>query len=250
MSKVLFLLFSILTLFSNAQNNKQKTTLTKPISSSSSPINTNSIGSFMLNYEIKNTNEPTKTGKVFYAIDNNQILISPSAANLKDITNLRMLIDLKEQEMTMMTIDNKNKKSALLTKLPKPLLNSTTKTKTAPIITKTGIYKTIQGYKCEKTLINIGDSINVEAYFTTEIIIDNSKLITLSNTSLRNKSPFIHLDYNINGTMLESIITNKNGNITKLNVTDILKGKANPAAFNTDGYNIMDARGLPIFNNR
>ncbi len=247
MDKILFLLFSILALSSNAQNNKQKTTTTKPILS---PINTNNVGSFMLNYEIKNINEMAKTGKVFYAIDNNQILISPSAANLKDITNLRMLIDLKEQEMTMMTIDNKNKKSALLTKLPKPILNSTIKIKIAPIISKTGIYKTIQGYKCEKTLINIGDSIKVEAYFTTEITIDNNKLIALSNSSLRNKSPFIHLDYNINGTMLESIITNKNGNIIKLNVTYILKGKANPAAFNTDGYNIMDARGLPMFNNR
>lgn len=240
MQRVLLFLFSISVLVSNAQK----------IKSTATPVNTNVIGSFMLNYEIKNNKEAVKTGRVFYAIDNNQIIISPSAANLKDITNLRMLIDIKEQEMTMMTIDNKHKKTALLTKLPKPLLNSNTATKKAPIITKTGIYKTIQGYKCEKTLVNIGDTINMEAYVTTEIFIDNSKLITLCNTSLRNKSPFTHLDYNLKGTTLECIITNKNGDVTKLTITDMLKGKANPAAFNTDGYNIMDARGLPMFNNR
>lgn len=248
MRKISFFLFIIsIVIISNAQNNKSKTTVTKTITT---PINSNAVGSFMLNYEIKNINETPKIGKVFYAIDNNLILISPSAANLKDITNLRMLIDLKEQEMTMMTIDNKNKKSALLTKLPKPLLNSTSTTKKAPIITKTGIFKTIQGYKCEKTLVNISDTINMEAYITSEIIIDNSKLITLCNTSLRNKSPFIYLDFSTKGSVLECIVTNKNGNITKLSVTSILKGKANPAAFNTDGYNIMDARGLPMFNNR
>lgn len=246
MRNTFLILFNILSVLSFAQNKNSKTV----IKSVATPIKTNVAGSFMLNYEMKKSNEVAINGRVFYAIDNNQILISPSAANLKDITNLRMLIDIKEQEMTMMTINNKNKKSALLTKLPKPILNTKTAVQKNPVITKTGIYKTIQGYKCEKTLVNIGDTINMEAYITNEIIIDNSKLITLANTSLRNKSPFIHLAYNISGTMLECIITNKNGNVTKLSVSDITKGKANPLAFSTDGYDIMDARGLPMFNNK
>ena len=74
-----------------------------------------------------------------------------------------MLIDVKASEMTMLTIDIKNKKSGLLTKLPMPLLNKTNGNKKPPVITKTGIYKTILGFKCEKTLVNIGDSVNISA---------------------------------------------------------------------------------------
>ena len=47
---------------------------------------------------------------------------------------------------------------------------------------------------------------------------------------------------------MESIITYKNGDTVKLILSDIRKGKPEPAAFSTNGYNIMDARGLPMFN--
>ena len=225
--------------------NKKVTTTQKPTVTT---VNVNTIGSFFINYEIKSTTQATKTGKVFYALNNNQVVISPSNPNLKDVTNLRMVIDLKESEMTMLTTDNKNKKNGLLTKLPKPLLNKTTTIKKAPIVTKTGIFKTIQGYKCEKTLINIGDSINIESYITTEISIDVANSIILTNTSLKTKSPFTNLIFDVKGTALESTLTYKNGTIIKLILSDIRKGKPEPAAFSTNGYNIMDARGLPMFN--
>lgn len=248
MNKYIILLLSSLFLSINtfAQTSKPKTiTSQKP---TVTIVNPNSIGSYFINYEIKNSNQPAKTGKVFYAYDNNQVVISPSNPSLKDITNLRMLIDLKEGEMTMLTTDIKNKKNGLFTKLPKPILNKSTTVKKAPIITKTGIFKTIQGFKCEKTLINIGDSIQIESYITTEILIDVANAISLSNSSLRTKSPFTNLVFDIKGTALESIITYKNGDIFKLILSDIRKGKPDTAAFSTNGYNIMDARGLPMFN--
>jgi len=249
----LFPIFLIVLVFNAfAQNNKTtttKTTTTVTTKPAVTVTNTNVVGSFTVNYEIKNTNEAAKTGKVFYALDNTQILIAPSFSGLKDVTNMRMLIDTKEAEMTMLTTDSKNKKSGLLTKLPKPLLNKNTTAKKPPLITKTGIYKTVQGFKCEKILVNIGDTVNIETYVTTEIIIDLSNVITLSNSSLRSKSPYTNLTFDIKGSALESIITNKNGNVTKLAVTDIKKGKPDPAAFSSNGYNIMDARGLPMFNN-
>lgn len=239
--------------FAQPNNNKstnttKTTTTTTAPKPSATPVNTNVVGSFFMNYEIKNVNEVAKTGKIFYAIDNNQIVIAPSSSGLKDVANMRMLVDTKEGEMTMLTTDAKNKKSGLLTKLPKPVINKSTTAKKIPVVTKTGIYKTIQGYKCEKILVNIGDTVNIEAYVTTEIIIDINNFISLANSSLRNKSPFTSLSYDVKGTMLESIITKKNGDVTKLFLTDIRKGKPDPAAFSTNGYNIMDARGLPMFN--
>lgn len=231
----------------NTTTKPATTVVTKP-TTSTTPVNTNVVGSFILNYEIKNVGEAPKAGTMFYAIDNNQVIISPSVSGIKDVNNLRMLIDNKEGEMTMLTTDAKNKKSGLLTKLPKPVINKSTTTKKPPVITKTATYKTILGYKCEKILVNIGDTVNIEAYVTTDIIIDMNNLISLANTSLRNKSPLSKLTYDVKGTMLESIITKNNGNVTKLTVTDIRKGKPDPLAFSTNGYNIMDARGLPMFN--
>jgi hypothetical protein len=251
-----FLCYCLLSAVTFSQTNKKtttstkttvvKTTVTKP---AAVPVNSNIVGSFFMNYEIKNQSEPIKTGKVFYASDNNQVLISPSFSGLKDVANIRMLIDLKEKEMTMLTTDSKNKKSGLLTLLPKPILNKTTTVKKPPVVTKTGIYKTIQGFKCEKILVNLGDTVNIEAYVTTEIIMDFNNLVLLTNSSLRSKSPFTSLSYDVKGTMLESIISKKNGDITRLSVSDIKKGKPDAAAFSTNGYNIMDARGLPMFNN-
>jgi hypothetical protein len=243
---IILLLNGLLSLNMFSQTSNTKSTLTqKPTVAT---LNMNTIGSYFINYEIKNTNQPAKTGKVFYALDNKLVAISPSNPNLKDITNLRMVIDLKEGEMTMLTTDIKNKKNGLLTKLPKPVLNKTSTVKKAPIVTKTGIFKTIQGFKCEKTLINIGDSIQIESYITTEILIDVANAISLSNSSLRTKSPFTNLVFDVKGTAMESIITYKNGDTVKLILSDIRKGKPEPAAFSTNGYNIMDARGLPMFN--
>lgn len=244
MKYISFILFSISIIICQAQNNKTKTV--KPIANP--VVNTSTFGSFFINYEIKNKNQPAKSGKVFYATDNSQFIISPSSSGLKDVTNLRMLIDVKASEMTMLTIDIKNKKSGLLTKLPMPLLNKTNGNKKPPVITKTGIYKTILGFKCEKTLVNIGDSVNIEAYITSDIIIDVANAITLTNSSLRNKSPFTSFSFDVKGSILECIITNKNGTITKLNISDLKKGKPDVAAFSMNGYNIMDARSLPMFN--
>ena len=111
MKQAAFTIFSLLIIICHAQSSKTKTV--KP--TTNTVVNTNTIGTFFINYEIKKSNQPAKTGKVFYALDNNQIVISPSNSGLKDVTNLRMLVDLKESEMTMLTIDIKNKKSGLLT---------------------------------------------------------------------------------------------------------------------------------------
>lgn len=203
-------------------------------------------GSFILNYDDKNKDDKYNTGKIKYALDGLQAAIIPTFSNLKDI-KMRSLVDMKEKEMTMLTIDAKGKKNGLLMKYPKPVLKKIDPKAKLPVVKKTGETKMIQGFKCEKITIQT-DTTQIEAWITNEIIFDMSELIGLSNAGFKGKSPFSNTNVSdIKGTALEAIITQKNGAVLKMNISEIKKGKPEVALFSSEGFKIADVRGLPMF---
>ena len=202
-------------------------------------------GNFTLNYEQKKAGS-TITGSVIYAFDNFNAAIIPSFAKLmQDVVAAKLLVNTNFNEMTMLTTAKNGKKSGLLMSIPKPIIEQNNKTMKPPVVTKTGLKKVIQTLTCEKIITMLGDSTKIEAWITNALILNISEAVQLTNLGFKNKSPFIAVNMNaLTGTSLETTITSKNGNTIKLTITDIKKIKPDAAFFNSNGYTIMDARGL------
>jgi hypothetical protein len=149
----------------------------------------------------------------------------------------------------MLTTDTKGRKNGLLMQLPKPVIKTVEgKQVKAPVIVKTGQTRMIEGYKCEKILVTLGDSSKIESWVTNEIMLNLSELVTLMNGSFKGKSPFSTSDVSaIKGAALETTITKKDGEIMKLTVSSIKTAKPEASLFSTDGFKIADVRGLPMF---
>lgn len=208
-------------------------------------------GSLILNFDNENKFNHNNKGNIKYAFSGYQAALVPTFSNMKDITVLRSVMDMREKETTMLTTDAKGKKSGLLMSMPKPVIKSTpdsSKKEKAPIITKTGKTKKIGDFKCEQMNILFADSTIVSAWISTEINIDFSELINLANIGFKGKSPFkLARLTEVKGSILEAVFTYKDGETMKTSISSINKEKPAPALFSDEGYKVNDVRGLPIF---
>lgn len=206
-------------------------------------------GSYTLNYEQKKTgNNIPATGKVIYAFNNFDAAIIPSFAKLmQDVVGAKLLVNTSFNEMTMLTITKSGKKSGLLTDIAKPVIEQNSKSIKPPVVIKTGLQKVIQTFPCEKIIITLWDSTKIEAWISNALVLNISEAMRFTNLGFKNKSPFTAINLSaLNGSLLETTITSKNGDITKLSVTDIKKIKPDASFFSSNGYAIMDARGLQM----
>lgn len=206
-------------------------------------------GTYTINYEQLTAAKTTSKGTILCAFNTFDAALIPSFANtIKDVAGAKLLVNTNLNEMTMLTSMKNGKKSGLLTTIPKPAIE-TAKTTKAPIITKTKETKVIQGYACEKIIITLADTTKIESWTTGAIVINIAQAIQITNSGFKGKSPLSAVNISsLNGTPLETVITYKNGTSVKLIVTDIKKIKPDAAFFSSSGFNIMDARGLPMFN--
>lgn len=208
-------------------------------------------GSFTMNYEIREANAKPNLGKIKYAFDGFLVSLIPSFANTnKAIASMNTIINSKDNEMMNPTIDMKGKKSGLLLKLPKQVISKDTTIQTAKpiVIKKTNESKVIEGYKCEKYVIDYTDTSSIVSWVTNDIALNSSDLLKLINMGFRGKSPFSKTNLSdIKGTALETTITKKDGSSTKITVTEISKKKPDAVVFSYDGYNVADARSIPMF---
>lgn len=208
-------------------------------------------GSFTMNYEIREANAKPNLGKIKYAFDGFLVSLIPSFANTnKAIASMNTIINSKDNEMMNLTIDMKGKKSGLLLKLPKQVISKDTTIQTAKpiVIKKTNESKVIEGYKCEKYVIDYTDTSSIVSWVTNDIALNSSDLLKLINMGFRGKSPFSKTNLSdIKGTALETTITKKDGSSTKITVTEISKKKPDAVVFSYDGYNVADARSIPMF---
>ncbi|MFN8239041.1 MAG: DUF4412 domain-containing protein [Chitinophagales bacterium] len=208
-------------------------------------------GSFTMNYEIKEANAKPNIGKIKYAFDGYLVSLIPTFSNSnKAIASMNTIINSRENEMMNLTIDMKGKKSGLLLKLPKQVISKDTTVQTAKpiVIKKTNESKVIEGYKCEKYVIDYTDTSNIVSWVTNDIALNSSDLLKLINMGFRGKSPFSKTNLSdIKGTALETIITKKDGSSTKITVSEISKKKPDALIFSYDGYNVADARSIPMF---
>lgn len=173
---------------------------------------------------------------------------------LRDVKNLRAIVDAKYDEITMLTIDAKGKKTGMLMKRPKPVLVKADPKKPvkAPLVTKTGETKTIQGFKCEKLLVTYPDTTSkikkIESWVTIDFALNMNDLLNLANAGFRGKSPFSETNVSdVKGTALETTLFNKDGSEMKVTLTEIKKIKPSASLFTTDGFAITDIRGLPVY---
>ncbi len=206
-------------------------------------------GSFTLNYEQKKASSPgAEKGTVLCAFSGFDAAIIPSfATTMQDVAGAKLLVNTSVNEMTMLTTMKKGNKTGLLTTIPKPVMESS-KNK-APVITKTGITKTIQTFSCEKILVSIGDTTKMETWVTNGIALNVADALQLTNSGFKSKSPLYGINMGfLSGTPLETLISCKNGDTIKISISDIKKVKPDAAFFNSAGFSIMDARGLPMFN--
>ncbi|MDB5227909.1 MAG: hypothetical protein JWN78_2102 [Bacteroidota bacterium] len=211
------------------------------------------LGSFTMNFDEKNVQGKSNAGKIQYAFDGFQAAMVPSFV-IRDVKSLRALVNAQYDEITMLTTDNKGKKSGLLMKRPKPVLATADPKKAAkaPLIKKTGETKIIQGYKCEKLLVTYPDSTNkikkIESWVTADLALNTNDLITMANAGFKGKSPFGETNVSdVKGTALETNVLNRDGSEMKVTLTDIKKIKPAASLFTTDGFTITDIRGLPMF---
>ncbi|MBK9328205.1 MAG: DUF4412 domain-containing protein [Sphingobacteriales bacterium] len=208
-------------------------------------------GSFTMNFEIKETNAKPNSGKIKYAFDGYLVSLIPTFSNtVKTIAGMNTIINSKDDEMMNLTVDMKGKKSGLLLKLPKQVISkdTTIRTPKAIVIKKTNESKVIEGYKCEKYVIDYTDTSKIVSWVTNDIALNSSDLLKLINMGFRGKSPFSKTNLSdIKGTALETIITKKDGSSTKITITEISKKKPDAVVFSYDGYNVADARSIPMF---
>lgn len=205
------------------------------------------MGSYTINYEVKKagTTTPVK-GNVVCAFNGYDAAFIPSFANtLQDIAAAKLLVNTNFNEITMLSTMKTGKKNGLLTVVPKPVLEN--KTVKPPVITKTTLTKSIQSLPCQKTIITYSDSTKAEAWTTNALVLPLSDAVQFINLGFKNKSPLYNVNINaLNTTSLETVIMYKNGDVITLSISDIKKVKPDAAFFKSDGYNILDARGLQM----
>ncbi len=201
-------------------------------------------GTFTLNYEVKKVgNSSSVKGNIICAFDAANAAFIPSFANtMQDVVAAKLLANINYNELSMLTTMKGGKKIGLLTLVPKPVLEKSQK---APVITKTTMTKIIQSFPCQKIVVTLNDSTKIEAWITNSMVLPVNDAVQFSNLGFKNKSPFNTINItSLSTTSLETIVTTKNGDVTKFTVTDIKKVKPVAAFFSSDGYNIMDARAL------
>lgn len=205
-------------------------------------------GSFLMNFTI-NENGTSKSGKIFYAFDCYQTCMIPTF-DLKTNADYKMraITDISEGTITMLTEDSKGKKSGLIFNIPKKVI--TTNANTIKFTTqKTTETKVIEGYTCTKWITNGDNGVVIVSWISDKITLNYKEMLSSIGQSFKGKSPFENsYAKEIAGFSLETIVTDaQKKSTTTITLSGIKQERPDGKLFSTDGYSLMDARGLPIF---
>jgi hypothetical protein len=206
------------------------------------------LGSFKMN--IQNTEKgKTENSTIEYHFQKWKTSMKPTVSGQQE--SMQMIFDLQKQKMTILTMDKKGEKTGFVTKMPKveytskKLDDKIEQTIDNSSFKKTGEKKNIQGYACEKWIITNPDGVT-EAWITNDIdfnIADAFSMFTAGNKTNKSKGGIKGME-DLTGFVLESIYTATNGQVTKMNVTDIAVGNPSDSHFSTSGYTLTDLSNL------
>lgn len=161
---------------------------------------------------------------------------------VKSITN-------KTDQTMIMLMDNKGNKTAMKQKVKDPVEMINKNSKEEAKVTKTGETKTIEGYKCEKWIVETSEA-KSEMWVTNELgitMVDMLGFMSGRNAAAYAKN-FPKGIEKMEGISLETNVTQtKNGEKSKIVIHDIKKQKVDDAIFSTEGYQMMDMPEMPGF---
>ncbi|NNE30424.1 MAG: DUF4412 domain-containing protein [Saprospiraceae bacterium] len=160
----------------------------------------------------------------------------------KDTKMAKIIMDSEENSMTMITEDN-GKKTGMKMKRPN-IEKITTQVMDDLEVTKTGIFKTIDTYRCEKILsTNKKDGYKTTSWVTRDFPIDYREVFQ-SMAMGRIKNSGANQEW-IDGFSIESESVSGNGKEVVITKTKNIKiGTVDKSVFDTSGVEIMSLPGF------
>jgi len=205
------------------------------------------LGSYTMKFSTKDKQGKTSSGEIRSAFDIYKMACIP-IFNSGMPTNLRTVFDTKENTMTMLFVDiKKNKKNGMVMKMPQVIISGTEKSNTdiTSTIQKTNETRLIDTYKCNKWIVTYSNGDRCEAWVTRDLSINTAEAIAYCTSGMKGKKTPINTEgANLNGCTLESSFSSADGNSVLMKLSDIRKGKHDPAFFSMDGFEITDVTGI------
>lgn len=201
------------------------------------------VGSFTM--EVTTTkngkSDKSETMKMGYHIDRYRFAFSPEMKD-KNVQSSTIIYDLQNRTMTTMTNDGKKKQAVVM-----PMMKIKTKVKSEELMgnnltfTRTSDTKEIEGYPCVKYLLE-SDDYTGTVWMTEAFMVDLSVMTQMVKVEGKSGSSLNWKDlYGVEGTSLESHITDKKKNETYDSYyTNLRIGSIDPAVFDLSGYEVMD----------
>lgn len=205
------------------------------------------VGSFTM--EVTTTkngkSDKSETMKMDYYLDHSRFAFR-TGGNGKGGDNSLLIYDMANRTMTTVTDDGKRKQAVIM-----PLLKIKTKVKSEEVMgdnltfTRTSETKEIEGYPCVKYLLE-SDEYTGTVWMTEAFTIDLSVMTQMVKVEGASGNSLNWKDlYGVEGTSLESHITNKKKNETyDAYYTNLRIGSIDAAVFDLSGYEVTDMSSM------
>lgn len=190
-----------------------------------------------IDFEINSSNKT-----VGMKISNNEWQTA-ATINVSAKDNVRMIFDLKKENVTILTDAGKGEKVGIVSKLKDLPIPEVAVENLDVKIEKTKETKEILGYPCTKYIITTKDGV-AECWITEKIHFnpfESFDRLGGSGKQLINGDAY----KNLKGLALESKYVDTKNQTTTVKVTSIDKTQPSDAVFSTEGYEIMDMSGFP-----
>ncbi len=187
--------------------------------------------------------EITSNNNIIGMMISNNEWLTAATINVSAKDNVRMVFDLKKENVTILTDAGKGEKVGIVTKLKDLPIPGAVAENQDVKIEKTKETKEVLGYPCTKYIITTNDDV-AECWITEKISFnpfESFGRLGGPSKQLINGNAY----KNLKGLALESKFVDKNNQVATIKVTSIDKNKPNEALFSTEGYEIMDMSGFP-----
>lgn len=210
--------------------------------------NNDFVGSFTMHFTELKKGKPTKHSptEVTYYFNKNQVAFVPDAIKGDQTT---MIYNLDDRMVTTL-VNSDGEKTGMRMKMPKINIEEKTGDASSYAITPTDEWKTIEGYKCRKYLMET-DEYTGHTWVTEEANIDYGKLFSFFNSGQKNNKVSPPALKDLKGFAMETYTKSKKGDVeVEMKVTNLTTGKVDENIFDTSGYNITDMSSLMNFDGK
>jgi hypothetical protein len=172
-------------------------------------------------------------------------MIAMEMPSMKEKGFVKTIINKDAHDITT-CMDNKGNKMAMRQKMSDKDYGP--KSDESVKITKTGETKTIDGYKCEKVIVE-SDQATSECWMTTDVKVSMQDIMgAMASRNAKQYQQKMPQGYDkLEGVSIETATTNKkSGEKSNVKVHDIKIGKVDDAMFSIEGYQMMEMPPMPM----